>query len=56
MAELAGLSGIKRAGQKTEKQTPSKPGQYSAKTAADNASFDRSPYQDIVKKSMVGGK
>lgn len=57
--KLAGFSGIKRAGTASKQingvNGPSNAGDYSAKTAADNASFDRSRYQKDVQKSMVGG-
>jgi hypothetical protein len=54
MAALSGLQGVKRGGQAAPKPAPR--GALSAKTAADNASFDRSCYQGDVSKSMVGGK
>ena len=57
---LKGLSGVKRTSNNAAKQIvgtsgPSKPGSDSPKGRPTNASFDSSPYQNIV-KSMVGGK
>ena len=61
MSKLTGLSGIKRTDQKAAKQInnastdgPKARGSASSKTSADNSSFDRSPYQSIV-KSMIEG-
>lgn len=56
-----GMSGIKRSFKDAADQIsgsgPSKSGSASAPEAlAPNASFDRSKYQSIVKKSMIGGK
>jgi hypothetical protein len=56
-----GLSGIKKSFKDAADQIsgsgPSKSGSASSKEAlAPNASFDRSAYQSIVKKSMIGGK
>lgn len=57
--KLAGFSGVKRTGTAAKQINGSdkalKPGEYSSPTASDNASFDRSPYQKMVQKSMVGG-
>jgi hypothetical protein len=56
-----GLSGIKKSFKDAADQIsgsgPSKSGSASSPEAlAPNASFDRSKYQSIVKKSMIGGK
>lgn len=56
-----GMSGIQRSFKDAADQIsgsgPSKSGSASSKEAlAPNASFDRSKYQSIVKKSMIGGK
>ena len=58
---LRGFEGISHTGQYADKQihgtkSGSKAGYASSQTASKNGSFDRSAYQDIVKKSMVGGK
>ena len=58
---LKGFSGIKQTGKVAAAQihgTAGKltPGSHSSRTAADNASFDRSPYHDMLQKSMVAGK
>ena len=56
---LPGFSGVKRGSNAAQQiqgsDRPSKAGSASSKTAADNASFDRSPYQSMLQKSMVGG-
>lgn len=57
---LRGFEGIKRTGMTAGKQAqgydgPGKPGSASPKGRPDNASFDTSPYQSLV-KSMREGK
>lgn len=56
---LPGFSGIKHKGMTAGKQIngqdgPSKPGSDSAREAYGNASFDKSPYQKIVKSMLEG--
>jgi hypothetical protein len=58
--QVSGFEGVKRTGSTAGKQIqgydgPGKPGSASPKGLPDNASFDTSPYQSLV-KSMRGGK